>query len=273
MQGACPKPPKFNVHGVSAMLVQVRGKTLSVETQGTGEPVVLLHGLGSTANVWEPQVRALADRFTLVRYDLEGMGRSPFAGTLSVESWVEDLKALLDFHRIGKARLVGHSLGTLILQHFAVAYPQHVDKLVFIGVNRAPPEARRVAIRERVAKVRAEGIDAIVDTVVKGGVSPHTLAEKPEIVAFVRELLTRQPVEGYARSCEAMAAAVAADVSAIKAPVLVIAGRDDAVSPIANGEGLTADIAGAQLRIVEQCGHWHPIEQPAAITAALREFL
>jgi 3-oxoadipate enol-lactonase len=255
------------------MLVEVRGKKLSVETQGSGEPVVLLHGLGSTANVWEPQVRALADRFRLVRYDLEGAGRSPSTGALSIDGWVQDLKALLDLERIEKARLVGHSLGTLILQHFAVAYPRHVEKLVFIGVNRAPPEARRQAVRERVAKVRAEGLDAIVDTVVKGGLSPHTLANKPEVVAFVRELLTRQPAEGYARSCEAMAAAVAADVAGVQAPVLLIAGRDDGVSPVANSEGIAADLPNAQLRILEQCGHWHPIEQPAGVTQALREFL
>jgi pimeloyl-ACP methyl ester carboxylesterase len=255
------------------MLVEVRGKKLSVEKHGSGEPVVLLHGLGSTANVWEPQVRALADRFTLVRYDLEGAGRSPYTGALSIEGWVQDLKALLDLERIGKARLVGHSLGTLILQHFAVAYPGHVEKRVLIGVNRAPPEARRQAVRERVAKVRAEGLDAIVDTVVKGGLSPHSLANKPEVVAFVRELLTRQPAEGYARSCEAMAAAVAADVTGIEAPVLLVAGRDDGVSPVANSEGIAADLPNAQLRILEQCGHWHPIEQPAAVAQALREFL
>ena len=255
------------------MRMQVRGKTLSVEKQGSGEPVVLLHGLGSTANVWEPQVRALAHRFTLIRYDLEGAGRSAPTGALSIAGWVDDLKALLDLEGIGKARLVGHSLGTLILQHFAVAHPQHVEKLVFIGVNRAPPEARRVAIRERVAKVRAEGIDAIVEAIVKGGLAPHTLAEKPEVVAFVRELLTRQSDEGYARSCEAMAAAVAADAAAIKAPVLLVAGRDDGISPPANSEGLAADLANARVQVLEQCGHWHPIEQPTALNAAMREFL
>jgi len=125
------------------MQVEVRGKALSIEKQGQGEPVVLLHGLGSTGNVWEPQVRALADRFTLVRYDLEGAGRSPHAGPLSIDGWVDDLAAILDLHSIAKARLVGHSLGTLILQHFAAKHPQRVEKLVFIGVNRAPPEARR----------------------------------------------------------------------------------------------------------------------------------
>ena len=255
------------------MQVEVRGKALSIEKQGQGEPVVLLHGLGSTGNVWEPQVRALADRFTLLRYDLEGAGRSPHAGALSIDGWVDDLAAILDLHGITKARLVGHSLGTLILQHFAAKHPQRVEKLVFIGVNRAPPEARRQAIRERVAKVRAEGIDAIVEAIVKGGLAPHSFESKPEIVAFVREMLTRQPTEGYARSCEAMAAAVAADVSGIRAPVLLIAGRDDAISPVANSEGLAADLADARVQIIEQCGHWHPIEQPTAVSQALREFL
>ena len=255
------------------MIVELRGKHLSVETQGSGEPVVLLHGLGSTANVWEPQARALADRFTVLRHDLEGAGRSPYAGPLSIDSWVDDLVAILDTNRIDKARFVGHSLGTLILQHFAVRHPQRVHKLAFLGVNRAPPEARRLAIRERAAKVRVEGIDAIVDAVVKGGLSPHTLAHKPEVVGFVRELLTRQPTEGYARSCEAMAAAVAADVSRIACPLLLIAGRDDAVSPLANSEGLAGEVAGASLVVVEQCGHWHPIEQPAKVNAALQAFL
>ena len=148
-----------------------------------------------------------------------------------------------------------------------------MDKLVFIGVNRAPPEARRVAIRERVAKVRAEGIDVIVEAIVKGGLSPHTLSEKPEVVAFVRELLTRQSDEGYAKSCEAMAAAVAADAAAIKAPVLLVAGRDDSISPPANSEALAADLANARVQVLKQRGQPPPIEQPAALNAALREFL
>jgi pimeloyl-ACP methyl ester carboxylesterase len=70
-----------------------------------------------------------------------------------------------------------------------------------------------------------------------------------------------------------MAAAVAADVSGIRAPVLLLAGRDDGISPVANSEGLAADLADARVQVIEQCGHWHPIEQPAAVSQALRAFL
>jgi pimeloyl-ACP methyl ester carboxylesterase len=255
------------------MIETVRGRKLAVEKHGAGEPVVLIHGLGSTANVWEPQVRALADRFTLIRFDLEGAGRSPAAGALSIESWVDDLAALLDAHRIAAARFVGHSLGTLILQHFTVRHPQRVQKLALIGVNRAPNEARRQAVRERVAKVRASGLESIVDTVVKGGLSEHTLRDRPEIAAFVRELLLRQDPEGYARSCEAMAASVAADAAAIRCPVLLVAGREDGVSPPAASEGMATELAQGRAVVLERCGHWHPIEQPQAVSAALGEFL
>ena len=70
------------------MRMQVRGKTLSVEKQGNGDPVVLLHGLGSTANVWEPQVRALSDRFTLLRLDLESR---------AAQSTLDSLASTADF--------------------------------------------------------------------------------------------------------------------------------------------------------------------------------
>lgn len=255
------------------MLETIRQKTLAVDIEGTGEPVVFLHGLGSTSNVFEPQAMHLRDRFRIIRYDLEGAGRSPLSGPLSIEGWVADLVALLDAHGIARARFVGHSLGTLILQHFTVLHPERVESLALIGVNRAPPEARRVAVRERVAKVRAEGIDPIAAGIVKGGLSPHTFAAKPEIVAFVRELLLRQSAEGYAACCEAMAGSQAAEIAKIACPVMVIAGDDDGISPPANGSAFASELAKGSYRSIEKCGHWHPIEQPAALSAILDDFL
>jgi 3-oxoadipate enol-lactonase len=253
--------------------VLVRGKSVAVDVTGAGNPVIFLHGLGSTSSVWEPQTRALGARFRLVRYDLDGAGRSKMKGPLSIESWVEDLGALLQALALTQAHFVGHSLGTLILQHFAVANPAKVLSLTLIGVNRAPNEARRQAVRERAAKVRAEGIESIAATVVKGGLSPYTYENKLEVVGFVRELLLGQSREDYAASLEAMAASNAADISKISAPVLVLAGGDDTVSPPANGEAFAREIADGRFQSLQQCGHWHPIEQPVAVNEALKGFL
>jgi 3-oxoadipate enol-lactonase len=252
--------------------VQVNEKSLAVDVRGTGEPIIFLHGLGSTNSVWEPQARALSERFQVIRYDLEGAGRSPLTGPLSIESWVDDLKAIMDAQKIAKARFVGHSLGTLILQHFSVQNPDKVTSLALIGVNRAPNEQRRQAVRERVAKVRAEGIESIAETVVKGGLSPYSYDNKLEIVGFVRELLLRQNRDGYAACCEAMAASNAADITNITCPTLVLSGKDDNVSPAANGEVFAKELPNAEFQLIEQCGHWQPIEQPAAVNSALAAF-
>ena len=84
--------------------MQVNAKSLAVDVRGTGAPIFFLHGLGSTNSVWEPQARALSERFQIIRYDLEGAGRSPLTGTPSIESWVDDLSALMDSLKIAKAR-------------------------------------------------------------------------------------------------------------------------------------------------------------------------
>jgi 3-oxoadipate enol-lactonase len=256
----------------SGGLLQVKPKSLAIDVRGSGDAIIFLHGLGSTNSVWEPQVRALSDHFRVIRYDLEGAGRSPLTGALSIESWTDDLSALMDVHKIAQARFVGHSLGTLILQHFAVKNPAKVISLALIGVNRAPTEQRRQAVRERVAKVRAEGIESIADTVVKGGLSPHTYDNRPEVVGFVRELLLRQSRDGYAACCEAMAASNAADIARITCPTLVLSGKDDNVSPPANGEAFANELAHGEFQLIEQCGHWQPIEQPAAVNSALTAF-
>ena len=252
--------------------MQVNDKQLAVDVRGIGEPIIFLHGLGSTNSVWEPQARALSERFQVIRYDLEGAGRSPLTGAVSIESWVDDLTAIMDAQKIAKARFVGHSLGTLILQHFTVKNPEKVISLALIGVNRAPNEQRRQAVRERVAKVRAEGIEPIADTVVKGGLSPHSYDNKLEVVGFVRELLLRQSRDGYAACCEAMAGSNAADITKITCPTLVLSGKDDNVSPAANGEAFAKELAHGEFQLIEQCGHWQPIEQPAAVSSALAAF-
>ena len=93
-------------------------------------------------------------------------------------------------------RLVAHSLGTLIAQHFAARYPEQVVRLALLGINRAPVDARRQTLRSRAANVRAEGLEAIVDSVIEGGLSKETRRSNPLVEAFVRELLLRQSAEG-----------------------------------------------------------------------------
>jgi 3-oxoadipate enol-lactonase len=250
----------------------IRNKKIAVEIAGSGEPLILIHGLGGTANVWGAQLPALAHKFKVIRYDLEGSGRSPAASSLSLARWVDDLEALMMAEGVAKARIVAHSLGTLIAQHFAAKHPERVDRLALLGVNRAPSDDRRQALRDRAQKVRAGGLETIVDSVMAGGLSPHA-RNNPLVEAFARELVLRQSPEGYARSCEAVAGAQPADLARISCPLLLLAGEDDTVSPPQISRSLAQSLPQAEVTVLRQCGHWLPIERPAEVTQRLLEFL
>lgn len=243
------------------------------EIRGTGETVVFVHGLGSTASAWEAQVRHLAGGFRTLRYDMAGAGRTPARGAVSVDGWVDELAGLMDATGVARAKIVGHSLGTLVAQHFAVRFPERVAGLMLLGVNRGPNEARRKALADRAAKVRAEGIGAVVDAVVNGTLAPQTLAARPEIAGFVRELMLTQSLDGYVASLEAAMNGTPPDAAKLACPVVAVYGVEDKASPAAIAEGLVADAPKAELRAVEACGHWHPIEQVAAVNAILDDFL
>ncbi len=246
---------------------------LAVEVHGAGDPVILVHGLGGTSNVFTPQIGALSRFFQCVRFDLPGSGRSPTEGDVSIAGFVEAVLAVLDGRGIERAHVVGHSLGTIVCQHLAVLQPERVRSLALLGPLHAPPEAARPALRDRAAKARSEGMVGIADAIVQGGTSANTKASRPEVAAFVREILMRQDPEGYARTCEALAAAEPADVTRINCPTLLITGDEDGTAPPPAVRALASKIPGSSLRILDRCGHWTTFERPAAVNEALVNFL
>ena len=252
--------------------MDVNGKEIAVEQQGDGDAVVMVHGLGGTSNSWYPQVGPLARYYRVVRLDLEGSGRSPATGALSIDSFAADVIAVMDALEIPTAHLCGHSMGTIVCQHIAADRPERVKSLALFGPLAEPPEAARQAIRDRAAAARNSGMTPIADTLVQVATSAETKAHQPAAAAFVREILMRQDAEGYARTCEALAAATSADLSSVRCPTLLVTGDEDGVSPPPAVKALGARIAGSRLFVLTGCGHWTPIEKPAQVCAALINF-
>jgi 2-keto-4-pentenoate hydratase/2-oxohepta-3-ene-1,7-dioic acid hydratase in catechol pathway/pimeloyl-ACP methyl ester carboxylesterase len=246
---------------------------LFVEKTGSGPAVVLIHGLGGATTVYEPQVATLAETHTVIRYDLTGHGRSPYAGPPSIDGWVQELVELLDAEGIEQTALVAHSMGTLVANTFAARYPHRVTKVALLGAVRAQPEQAKTATRARARAVRGGGMSAVADTILDAALSKLTHADRPVSVAAVRELLLGQDPEGYAGACEALAAAIEPDFAAVSAPVLLITGDEDKVSAVATNEALHSLFPHAQLHVIDGVGHWHSLEDPAAVTAQLVEFL
>jgi 3-oxoadipate enol-lactonase / 4-carboxymuconolactone decarboxylase len=236
-----------------------------------GEPVVLLHSLGTNAHLWDPQAEDLARTCRVIRPDLRGHGLTGATpGDYDFALLAADLAATLDALDVGAAHIGGISIGGMIAQEFAARYPARAKSLMLVDTGMAI--GTRATWDERLATVRAHGIGAIADAVMARWVTAPFLAS-PE-AAGLRAMLMRTTVDGYAGCGAAIAAAdLTATTTGLKVPTLVVAGREDTSTPVALSEALAAAIPGATLRIIEGAAHLPNLEKPAELTALLRAFL
>ncbi len=252
---------------------------IAVEDEGDGDAVVCVHGLGGSTNTFTPLMPTLA-RHRVIRVDMPGSARSArVEGALSVARFVDALQSVCARLGIERAHWIGHSLGTIVCQHLAVATPKLVRSIALFGPLLAPPEAARIAIRARGAKARSEGtagMHEITLGLVNAALSADSRQRSPLAVAFVRESLMRQDPDGYARTCDALADAEPAAVDRIEAAVLLVTGDEDGVAPPQQVRALAEKLHRAKATrvvVLPRCGHWTPIERPDECARELRDFL
>jgi 3-oxoadipate enol-lactonase/4-carboxymuconolactone decarboxylase len=255
------------------MFIEVNGLTVHVLQDGPpgAAPLVLLHSLGTNAHIWDEQAAELARSFRVIRPDLRGHGLTGCTpGPYSMALLADDLAGLLDALRVESAHIGGISIGGMIAQAFAAAYKQRTASLILVDTALAIPPAQ--SWTDRAALVRAEGIGVIADAVIARWVTPAFM-DAPA-TAGLRAMLLRTPAEGYAAAAEAIAAAdFTASTAALNIPALVIVGDQDQATPVASAEALHLALAGSVLVVVEDAAHIPTVEKPAAITAAIVNFL
>jgi len=250
-----------------------RGLNLHIAVDGPpGAPAMLLmHSLGTNLHVWDAQVASLARGLRVVRFDLRGHGLSEAGpGPCTIEDLAADALAVMDACGVAVAHVVGVSMGGMIAQAVAAQAPARVTSLVLCGTAMAipPPEMWRT----RAATVRAEGIAAVADGTLARWVSPAYLTSPTG--RGLRAMLLRTDRAGYAAAAEALAIAdLSRSTPALRVPALVIVGELDPSTPVATAEALRDAIPGAQLVVIPGTMHLPLVEQPDAVTEAIRGFL
>jgi non-heme chloroperoxidase len=253
------------------------GATLRYDRAGAGPAVLLIHGWLGNRTVWERQVAALRDRFTVVTVDLRGHGESspPRAG-YTIAGMAADMEQLVRALGVPRIALVGWSMGGLIAQELARRLGDRVTALVLVcttagGLTDAKnPHADLPLVEQMRAAVAADFrgfVRTFVPTLFKAG------SESPLVPWLVGQCQRTPP--HVAEIC--LESVIATDfrdkLSAVKAPTLVMHGRHDATFKLAMGEELKKGIPGAQLVVFEDSGHSPNLEEPERFNEVLGEFL
>lgn len=236
-------------------------------------PMLLLsNSLGTSLEMWAPQIPALVEQFRVLRYDTRGHGASSVpAGPYSVAQLGGDVIGLLDHLEIESAHFCGLSMGGMTGLWLAIHAPARIERLVL--ANTGAKIGTDDVWNARIATVSKDGMPAIVDGVIERWFSARYRSLTPAAIAPVRAMLLATRAEGYAANSAALRDADLRDqIASIAAPTLVITGKLDPATPPELGRALAHTIPAA--RYVElDAAHLSNLEQAGAFSAALLKFL
>ena len=238
-----------------------------------GPVLVLADSLGSTLDVWDGQVPALAARHRVVRFDLRGHGRSPaFPGPVEIADLGRDILALLDELDVAQADLLGMSIGGMGAMWAAAHAPDRIRRLMLCSTSaRLGPSEGWAA---RAALVRESGMAAVADAVAARWVTPGYAAAHPERIAELRAMIGATDAGTYAAWCEAIARMdLRPELGRIEAPTLVIAGGEDPAIPMDDIADLGAGIGLARIAIVAGGAHLPNLERGDVIERLILDHL
>jgi 3-oxoadipate enol-lactonase len=250
------------------------GARLYYELEGRDDAplLVLSNSLGTTLDMWAPQMPALLRQFRVLRHDARGHGRSEVTpGPYTIAQLGGDVLALMDHLGIARAHFCGLSMGGMIGMWLGAHHAGRLDRLVLC--NTAAKIGSPDTWNPRIAKVEAEGMASIVDLVLERWFTAGFRQRAPQQVAVVRDMLLNTAPAGYSANCAAVRDMDQRDeIASIEVPTLVIAGAHDGSTPAADGRAVADAIPGA--RYVElDAAHLSNWEQSEQFTQALLGFL
>jgi 3-oxoadipate enol-lactonase len=262
--------------------VRISTGELAYVDRGEGEAVLLVHGFPLDHTTWDAQIDALCSRFRVIAPDLRGFGQSPLGDYesnvgISMEQYADDLAELLDALGIREPIvLVGFSMGGYIAWQFVRKHADRLRALIQCDTRAAADtdEARsgRIKMAENVGEW---GSARVAEMMGPKLVALAAYQSQLPVVLAVRRMVERTAPAGIAAAQRGMAARpdMTAFLPQITLPTLIAVGAEDAISPPAEMKSIADAIPNSKFVTIPNSGHMTPMENPAAVNTAIREFL
>jgi len=255
--------------------LRLREIEIGFDDEGDGPGLVLLHGYPFNRSLWHDQLIAFRGAHRVIAPDLRGHGETDSTPT-SMAGMAQDVAALMTALRVPVATVGGLSMGGYVALSFYRQFPQRVTALVLADTRASgDTETARQNRAEQAARALREGMEGIADDMLPKLLGPKTLSNKSRVGERLRQMMVNTKPKGAETALNAMAAREdqRAFLAQIRVPTLILVGRDDAITPVADSELMHREIKDSCLEVIENSGHVSNLEQPEEFNARLARFL
>jgi pimeloyl-ACP methyl ester carboxylesterase len=266
-----------------SQFVRVGGQLVHVEQAGQGEPVLLLHGFGASSYSWRKVIPALSASHRVLAIDLNGFGyteRPKDLASYTRDGQVALIVGVMDALGIDRAHFVGHSYGGGLSLFLAFVHHERLRTLVLVD-SSAPTYSddrrSRLAAVRLLANLYLRAV-ALRPFMVRRSIESSVFDPAQVTPDLVKAYLDRLRIEGaetafYGLTVPRRASGPKVVLDQIRVPTLAVWGAEDQVVSLASGRRAVARIPGAELVVIEQCGHLPMEEKPEELLGALLPFL
>lgn len=260
------------------LTIPVNHFSLSYDDLGEGDvPVIFLHGFPFDKTMWQGQLGFLKTDYRVIACDIRGFGNSADEVTsLRIDLFSEDLIAFMNTLHIKKAIICGLSMGGFIALNAIQRFPDRFEALILCDTqciaDTAEAKAKRYAVIEDIAE---NGVTDFNEGFIKKVFHLDSISHKKELVESLRKVVFANSPHIISMGLTALAerAEACSALNSITVPTLIICGREDAVTPLAQSESMHAAIKGSVLQVIDDAGHVSNLEQPQLFNKYLLDFL
>ncbi len=257
--------------------VDLGGYALNTRIDGPegAEWIVLSNSLGADLTMWDDQVALLAARYRVLRYDTRGHGASDtVAGPCSFAELTGDVLALMDHFGIEQAAFMGLSMGGMTGLDLAIRHSDRLSRVVCADARADAPAAFQANWDDRIAKVEAGGLAAIVDGTLAGWLTDVWRKAHPDRLAAIRDMVLANDPQGYIACCHALKGLdLLRHLGHARVPVLYVGGSQDVGAAPAVMQAMADATPSGKYVSIPDAAHVANINAPAAFNAAIAAFL
>jgi 3-oxoadipate enol-lactonase len=237
-------------------------------------PVVLLHSICTSSELWRPQLPAWSDHFRIYRMDLPGHGRSAaLGGKPTVRDFANSVGTTLDEYGVRHAALVGISLGAMVAQAFALEYPERTIGMVIAHAGALTPPAAKTIWGQRLVELSEQGLEPHVTGTLARWFTEDFASRSPLTLAWVERLIRETSLQGYREAVGAIQNLNhSARLHELRMPTLVIGGKHDKAVTSEVASRVAEGIPAAQFALLD-AAHIGNVETPVEFAEVAGRFL